>query len=138
VTLTTTGPAGSNSQSATLKVTPAIGVDQVKTGKLNQTGKFTATGTFKRGNQVAVRVHGPNKSTAQDATGAGVGISITGPGVAHRFTGTTDSHGWAVVPWPTAKKTPRGTYSATVTNVAPADPGQSWDGVPTSTSFALK
>ena len=123
------------------EVTPAkiIGINQVLTGKLSKKGVFSPTSTFKRGNKVAVWAHVQDKHTLQAFSNAAVNISITGPGFAGGFTGTTDSNGLAVVQWPTKNKTTKGTYTVTVTNVVPPDPAvHIWDGVQSSANFTLK
>jgi hypothetical protein len=115
-----------------------IGIDQIMTGKLNKRGtKFTPASTFNRGNKVVVRAHLQDKQTLQPVSSAVVSISISGPGYTGVLTGTTDSAGQTEVQWPTTKKTTKGTYTATVTNVVPPDPAESWDGVQKSTPFSL-
>jgi PKD repeat protein len=139
--LTVTGPASSSSKTATITVTTSekIGVDKILTGKLNKKGtKFTPTDTFKHGNMVVIIAHVQDNHTLQPVSGVKVNVSITGPELAGPLTGTTDSNGQAVVQWPTSKKTTKGTYTANVITVAPPGPGESWDGVQTSTSFSIK
>lgn len=124
-----------------------VGEQKLETGKYETTGKgrnktteFIPTTSFKAGDEVMIRaVVDDNGSPVPNAT---VDIDITGPETTSLTSEPSDNNGVAEAKWKTSpprKKrsgTPRGVYTATVTNVT-AD-GCTWDGIETTATSEIK
>jgi PKD repeat protein len=151
VTLTVTGPGGSNTNTKTnyINVTPPAtnkaGVTDIVTGFYSGRGSakvFTSDDVFSQGEEVVFQATVVN-GTGVPLANAVVIISITGPGGTILTTGPSNSNGVAEAKWKTsapkgknsAGGTPTGSYTATVTNVTAT--GYVWDGITTTRNFQI-
>jgi hypothetical protein len=123
---------------------PGAGVSSMETGIYTGKGNSQTFGiqtTFSAGDTVVIRAQVLDKS-GNPVSNATVGIVIGGPGTVNLNSNPSDAGGWAEATWSTkapGKRNPgttAGTYAATTSNITAS--GYNWDGVTTSTTFAIQ
>ena len=149
VSLTVTGPGGSNTNTKINYITVTsptnqAGVTNIETGLYSGRGKnktFQVATSFSQGDQVVFRAH--VQGGGVPLSNAVVLISISNPEARTLTSGPSDSNGFAEAKWktsaPKGKKdtggTQAGQYTATVTNVTAS--GYEWDGSEMSIGFDI-
>jgi hypothetical protein len=128
---------------ANAEATLSTGLYETSGKGKNKVTTFVETTTFAVGDAVTVRALVLDEATGLPISNATVSIMISGPESATLTTGPSDDNGVAEAVWQTSspnKKgrggTSPGTYTATTTDVSAA--GYTWDGVMSTTQFALQ